>query len=223
METQGDGGELHQPPESVKIGLCLVATDHVFSWFAYDLARMVGRTIRAQPDIQFSQFLATGCWLPDLRERATDAALKANCTHLLYLDSDMRFPATTALELLARDQPIVAANYTQRKPPFQPVAVPSLAYPSDRLYTEAESTGLEQVEAVGLGVFLIQANVVQNIPRLRFGNRTPEDLYFCMQIKSLGVPIWIDQDLSQQVTHIGLVEFEAAHAVASREPKLVST
>ena len=207
----------------MRIGLCLVSTDHMWAWTAYDLCGLVARTMATVPDLDLRRFLATGCWLPQLREQTTRAALRAECDWILYVDSDMRFPVHALVRLLAHGQPIVAANYTTRRPPFHPVSVRNFG--GERVYTEPDSSGLERVAATGMGLMLVQAEVVRNIPAPRFmmgyipddGTHVGEDLYFCRKIGELGVPILVDHDLSREVTHIGAVEFESNHAVASRD------
>ena len=207
----------------MRVGICLVSTDHWWAWTAYDFGGLVGRTVATVPDVDLRRFMATGCEIPELREKVTTAALRAECDWLLYIDSDMRFPADALVRLLAHEQSVVAANYTTRRPPFHPVSVKHIG--GERVYTEADSMGLEAVAATGMGVMLVNADVARNIPQPRFMigwtpddcSHVPEDLYFCRKIGELGVPILIDHDLSKEVTHIGAVEFEAAHAVASRE------
>jgi DNA-binding transcriptional LysR family regulator len=207
-----------------RVAICVPSNDHVWAWFAYDLARMVGWTAAQHPDIELRLFNATGCWLVELREKLVDAALRADCTHILFLDSDMRFEKDALVRLLAHDEPVVAANYTTRRPPFHPVSVKSLGDPMTRVYTEEESEGLEPVAATGMGVMLVQADLVRSVkpPRFMMGwvpddaAHVGEDLYFCKKLTDAGATILVDHDLSKQVTHIGMVEFEAQHAVASR-------
>ncbi|HMC66344.1 MAG TPA: hypothetical protein VKI65_15510 [Gemmataceae bacterium] len=209
----------------MRIGICLVSTDWVWAWHSYDLCGLVGYTAANRPDVDLRRFLATGCWLPQLRERTTDAALQAECDALLYLDADMRFPPDTLVRLLARDQPVVAVNYTTRRPPFQPVSVHSLGDPMTRVYTESGATGLEAVAATGMGCMLVQAELLRRItpPRFMIGwvlddrAHLGEDLYFCRKLTEAGATISIDHDLSHEVTHIGAVEFEAQHAVTTRD------
>ena len=208
----------------MRIGVCLVSTDHVWAWHSYDLAGLLAFTVAARPDLDLRRFLATGCWLPELREKTTAAALRAQCDALLYLDADMRFPTDTLVRLLAHDTPVVAANYTTRRPPFHPVSVHSLGDPMTRVYTEQDSTGLEAVAATGMGVMLVHADLVRSIkpPRFMMGwvpddhAHIGEDLFFCKKLTDAGATIYVDHDLSKEVTHIGMVEFEAQHAVASR-------
>ena len=203
----------------------MVSMDWVWAWHQYDLLGLVGHTVAARPDLDLRRFLATGCNLPQLREHTVVAALRAQCDWCFFVDSDMRFPTDALVRLLARHEPVVAANYTKRKPPFTPVSVASFGDPVQYVYTEKTSTGLEPVAATGMGCMLVQGDVLRNIPQPRFMtgwipddlDHTTEDLYFCRKLKELGVPILIDHDLSHQVTHIGAVEFEAQHAVTTRD------
>jgi hypothetical protein len=205
----------------VRIGLCLAAQDWVSCWFSYDLVGMVAHTIRAHPDWDLRRFQSCGTWLPQVRHDTVAAALHAECDWLLFLDSDMRFPADTLEQLLARNEPVVAANYTARKAPFAPVAVRT---PGERAYTDYQSSGLEAVAQIGMGVMLVQADVVRRIPPPWFmvgwhtdvGAYTGEDAYFCQQLTKAGATIWLDHDLSHDVMHLGLIEFEQSHAVKMR-------
>lgn len=208
----------------MRVGVCIPSFDHWWGWFGYDLAGLFMHTTRQRPEIELLRFMATGTWLPQLREKAVQAALRNQCDWVLFLDTDMRFPADALLQLLAHEKAVVAANYTTRKPPFHPVSVSSLGADQRRVYTEADSAGLEKVAATGMGVMLIHQEVLRAIPKPRFmmgfskddDEHVGEDLYFCQQITRAGWDIHIDHTLSHQVTHIGVVEFEAAHAVSTR-------
>jgi hypothetical protein len=104
-----------------------------------------------------------------------------------------------------------------------------LGDPLTRVYTESDSTGLAPVAATGMGVMLVNADLVRSIPPPRFmmgwvpddAAHVGEDLYFCQQLRKAGATIYVDHDLSKQVSHIGMVEFEAAHAIAARPKPLV--
>jgi len=209
----------------MRVALCLVSTDQVWSWFAYDLAGLVGKTVAARPDLDLRRFQATGCELPDLREKTVTAALRAECDWCFFLDSDMRFPADALCRLLDHGVPVVGANYTMRRPPFTPVSVHSFGDPMRRVYTEAESSGLEAVAATGMGCLLVSCDVLRALkpPRFMIGyspddaEHMPEDLYFSRKLKDAGATIYVDHDLSHEVRHLGVVEFEADHAVKTRD------
>lgn len=205
----------------MRVGLCLPSQDSQSDWFGYDLAGLVGKTVLGRPDIELRRFKATGTWLPQVRHYITRAALHAECDYLLWLDSDMRFPPDALLQLLAREQAVVAANYPTRKAPIQPVAVAS---DGSRIYTELNSTGIQEVAAVGMGLMLVRADLVRSIapPWFMLGwipddqDYSGEDGFFCRKLTEAGATIWIDHDLSQDVRHLGILEFEQEHALHMR-------
>lgn len=217
----------------MRVGFCIASTDHWNAWTAYDFGGLVGHTVAQRPDIDLRRFMATGCEIPDLREKTTSAALRAGCDYVLYLDTDMRFPPNGLVRLLAHEQPIVGANYTARRPPFEPVSAKRDGDKVVRVYTEQDSTGLEAVSSTGLGFLLVSAEVLASMKQPRFMipwipddmAHVPEDMFFSRKLNETGVPILIDHDLSHDVRHVGFAEFEAQHAVVQRDamkPRLVT-
>jgi len=205
----------------VKIGICLPAFDQGSSWFAYDLAGMLAYTARAFPDIELRRFQCSGTWLPQVRHRLVTAALKADCEWLLFLDSDMRLPVQTLEHLLARCKSVIAANYTARQPPFCPTAV---GLDGQRVYTDYQTSGLVEVLSAGMGVMLVHAALLRSIAppwfMLTWSEKVQdyggEDGYFCLKLREAGAKIWLDHDLSHDVTHMGVIELEQSHAVKMR-------
>ena len=113
----------------------------------------------------------------------------------------MTFPPDTALRLLAHEKDVVAANYVTRVPPNRPTARKDGQHVSS-----VDATGLESVDHVGMGVFLMDTSIVPDLPRPRFWYSTStetEDVYFCRLLRAAGHDIWIDHDLSKSVGHIG--------------------
>lgn len=53
--------------------------------------------------------------IADQRDALTHMALQTDATHLLFIDSDMKFPADLAEKYLAFGQPFVGAVYARRK------------------------------------------------------------------------------------------------------------
>lgn len=212
----------------MRIGICLPSLDYAHAWFGYDLAGMMTYTAFNHPDWELRRFQATGTWLPQVRHRTVVAALNTDCDWLLFLDSDMRFPLNTLEQMLARGKSVVAANYTARHVPFPPVAVNQQA---ERVYTEYESTGLEEVARIGMGVMLVRATELRRIkpPWFMLGwddvtqDYTGEDNYFCRRLREEGTSIWLDHDLSHDVSHLGIIEFEQSHAVKMRHTLASST
>ena len=137
------------------------------------------------------------------RNQCVAAAQTVKASHLLFLDSDMIFPADTLKKLLAHDKPVVGATYARRVPPFHALTVTE----------EGEhahiTSGLRRVRLLPTGCMLIRMSVFNSLPKPWF-NLTAEgdqlrgeDYYFCEQLRATGFEIWCDGDLSVQLGHIG--------------------
>jgi hypothetical protein len=176
--------------------------ESVTAGFAGDLVRLC----RNYSDTRF--MAAVGIYIANLREQCVVLAKQAGASHILFLDSDMRFPADTLDRLLAAEKHIVAANYVCRTMPEWWVA-----RRAGLSISSLRKRGLESVDSVGCGVMLVTLSVFEALPQPWFS--TPwdgqthigEDLYFCRQARQAGLTVWIDHDLSQQVRHQGTIEF----------------
>lgn len=140
------------------------------------------------------------------RELFLEAARKQGATHVLWLDTDMSFPRTAAVQLFLHDQPIVGCNYRVR----QPSGLFTAQRDNQRIPTLETSTGLEEVEAMGFGVVLMRTEIVLDVPRPWFrhglnaqGGDIGEDIMFCRALREAGYPIYIDHDLSKEIGHVG--------------------
>lgn len=210
-----------RPDIKVKIGI--PARDSVMTGFAHSLAMLTGAT-GCVPGIELGVSTSAGTLICDQRDKLAQAMLDDGSDYLLFLDSDMRFPADALVRLLDRQQPIVACNYTTRRAPAEPVAFRRLAT-AEKLYTDEDSTGLEECAAVGLGVCLIAREVFERTPKPWFyipyvpaiEGHWGEDVWFCNQARKAGFPTLIDHDLSKRVTHIGLREYDYQDALAVKD------
>jgi hypothetical protein len=139
----------------------------------------------------------------------------------MWFDSDLRFPKETLIRLLAHDVPVVFGGYTERKPPFKPAVFVDPKDFTKRAWSTPESTGLLQVIAGGFGCVLTEAPVFQKMPKPWFHigwnkhieDYLGEDIYFFLQLNGLGIPAWLDQDLTKEIAHIGDFEYTPEHAV----------
>lgn len=184
----------------MKLAIAVPAHDTVPALFANDLARLYATTRDAVPVCTLAMMVGT--FVHHAREKLLhDVTELWGATHVLWLDADMVFPADAALRLLKHDVDVVAANYVTRVPPSRPTA-----RRDGQCISSAEATGLEAVDHVGMGVFLMKTALVRDIPRPRFWYSTPtetEDVFFCNLLRSAGRTIYIDHDLSKQVGHVG--------------------
>jgi len=196
----------------VRLAIAVPALSNVPAVFANDLAMLYAETSRAIP--QTTLAMMVGTFVHQAREKLLHDMTKLWCaTHILWLDADMTFPSDTALRLLKHERDVVAANYVTRVPPGRPTA-----RKDGKCVSSAEATGLESVDHVGMGVFLMKTSVVRDIPRPRFWYSTEtetEDVYFCRQLRKAGHEILIDHDLSREVGHVGLHTYREAPMAVS--------
>jgi hypothetical protein len=164
-----------------------------------------------------------------IQNQRADLCLEAmgeGCSHVLFIDSDMTFPQDMVQRLLAHDKDIVATNCARRRMPTGPTAQKTLPDGSRELiYTMPESTGLEEVESIGMGVMLIKRKVFESLTEPWF--ETPwrtdkrgyigEDVFFCRKAAAAGFKIYIDHDVSKEIGHIGTFEFKHDHTWVMRD------
>ena len=137
------------------------------------------------------------------RNQCAGGAQIMKASHLLFLDTDMVFPADTVTRLLAHDKDIVGATYSKRMPPFYPLTV-----------TEEDehiqiTRGMRRVKLLPTGCMLIRTSVFNALDKPYFNlvaegdQLRGEDYYFCEKVRASGFEIWCDGDLSSQLGHIG--------------------
>lgn len=210
---------------AIKVAICIPAGDLCATFFAYDLARLTGYT-NANSEIHTSLFICTGSLVMKQREALVKAALDdPDTTHILWLDSDIRFPKDTLMRLLAHKVPWVCASYTERNAPYQPVAFADPTNFDERAWPEPDLHGLRPIYACGFGLMLMDVEWVRkmSLPRFTVGYNTEsntymgEDVFFCVKARSeTGTQLMLDQDLTKEVAHIGRIELSTEHALRAR-------
>ena len=166
-----------------------------------------------------------GSILPAGRADIVENALEKQADWLFWVDADMEFPPDTLLRLLRHKQGIVGANYVRRKLPCVPVAYKRDREGSNLVWTEEDSTGLEEVDHVGFGCLLTNMNVFKETPRpwFMFGYARDrrryigEDVLFFSAAREAGYKAYVDHDLSKEVNHIGDWDYSYQTALASRD------
>lgn len=141
------------------------------------------------------------------RNQCVEAARLAKATHILFLDSDIVFPANTLARLLAHNKDAVGALYVQRVPPHMPLGV------TDDGKQEAITSGLRRMKLMPTGCLLLRSGLFDALPKPWFNTREVEgkimgeDFHFCEQLARHGIDIWCDGDLSREIGHIGQKTF----------------
>jgi len=91
-----------------KLAVCIPTRDTLHSAHAMSLVELV--KFNTMNDIDTHVFMDASTILLTQRERLASMALELDAEYILWLDSDIVFPATTAVRLLAHNEPVVAAN-----------------------------------------------------------------------------------------------------------------
>ena len=157
-------------------------------------------------------FTAKGSMLSESRESLVLSALKANCKYLLMVDTDMKFPRELLhqwVKIMDRGEvKILSANCTTKAIPAE---VTATGFQNERIFTDEDSHGIQEVESVGCAVTLIDVKIFQKIPRPWFNQEWQpelqhfcgEDRYFMRKARAHGFKNYIDHDISKQVSHYG--------------------
>jgi hypothetical protein len=212
-------------PDINYIAVCTPARDMVHANYTFCLVNMVAfHTINTMDAVALK--INQGTLIQNQRADLCLEAMGEGCSHVLFIDSDMTFPQDMVQRLLAHDKDIVATNCARRRMPTGPTAQKTLPDGSRELiYTMPESTGLEEVESIGMGVMLIKRKVFESLTEPWF--ETPwrtdkrgyigEDVFFCRKAAAAGFKIYIDHDVSKEIGHIGTFEFKHDHTWVMRD------
>lgn len=209
----------------MKVAICLPCRDMVNTSFAYDLSRMMAAwSAKNVPNgDKLAIYTSQGTLIVNQRADLARNAVQGGADYILWLDTDMRFPKDTLDRLLAHKKPIVAANYATRRLPVDTVAFRLHESGGWETVKTGDKTGLEKVEAVGMGVMLTDTKIFKEMPAPWFSityhekshEYSGEDIYFCYKANKLGHDVLIDHDLSKEVKHIGSFEFGHEHVDVS--------
>src|SRR3990167_741826 len=129
------------------------------------------KLFKKYPDATFLSH--EGSIIHHMRERLVKKAIELECTHLLFVDSDMVFEPEAVEKLLEADTDVVGADYNRRKLPL-------------------ESSRRE--DSVATGFMLIKLSIFEFLPEPWFfwesngdGDLvTGEDYWFCRLAKNNG-------------------------------------
>lgn len=196
-----------------QVSICVPCRDMVHSAFAFDLAKMMQYCQATGIDVL--PHFCMGTLIVNQRDQLANMALDAGSSHILWLDSDMMFPPDTIEQLLLRDVGIVAGNYVTRQYPHKTVAYSQMHNWRSYVINDPDNNELIAVDAVGMGCMLVRTDIIKQMRTPRFQtvwveesqDHMGEDFYFCQQARNLGHDIWIDQQFSDKLTHLGTFAF----------------
>ena len=142
----------------------------------------------------------------DARNYLAQYAIDNDLDYVLWVDSDVIFPADGLERLLAHDKDFVTGVYFQRRPPHYPTIYSHVGEDGKEVCTDYTKKRLFQVEGCGFGFCLVKVDVMRKmvneygylfhpIPQLG------EDLSFCYRWTQMGGEIWCDPTI--KLGHLG--------------------
>lgn len=198
--------------KQIKLSILVPTRDTVHSQFSYCLAQLFKTT--SELSIETFLFYDSSTILLNQRERLLEQAKKVNSDYILWIDSDMMFPSTTAVRLLEHNKDIVACNYTKRTKPLKTVAYTDLNDWNSWVPMEPQDE-LVKVQGVGMGCMLMKLDIFEKIQKPYFEFRYKEDTqdYFgedfilLGKLRERGYDVYIDTVLSMEIKHLGIYAF----------------
>lgn len=195
-----------------KLAVCIPCRDTLHSAHAMSLAEMV--KFNTMNDIDTHVFMDASTILLTQRERLASMALELGTEYILWLDSDIVFPATTAVRLMNHNEPVVAANYIRRQLPAKGVAYEKIGDWENPLPFDVYDD-LVEVEGIGMGCVLMKTEIFTELkkPWFEFGwspesnDFLGEDMILCQKLATLDYKIKVDTLLSQELRHLGTWAF----------------
>ncbi|MFA4993833.1 MAG: hypothetical protein WC521_00810 [Bdellovibrionales bacterium] len=180
------------------VAIGIPSGDFVHADFAMSLAMLC-----MSPGAPVALVNAKSSLVPLGRNQCVGAAQAMKATHILFLDTDMVFPADTLKRLLAHEKDIVGATYSKRAPPFHPLTI------TEEGKLAQITSGLHHVKLLPTGCLLIRMTVFDKLSMPYFNLESEgeqlrgEDYYFCEKARAANFDLWCDGDLSSQMGHIG--------------------
>lgn len=195
-----------------KLAVCIPCRDTLHSAHAMSLIELV--KFNTMNDIDTHVFMDASTVLLTQRERLAAMALEFGAEYMLWLDSDIVFPATTAVRLLSHKEDVVAANYVRRQLPAKGVAYESMENWQKPLGFDVRDE-LVPVAGVGMGCMLMKTDIFLELSKPWFEFEwTPssndflgEDMVLCRKIAATGRQVKIDTALSHELRHLGTWAF----------------
>lgn len=195
-----------------KLAVCIPCRDTLHSAHALNLVELV--KFNTMNGIDTHVFMDASTVLLTQRERLAEMAIDLDSEYMLWLDSDIVFPATTAVRLLAHKKDIVAGNYVKRQPPFKGVAYEKIGDWQHPLAFDIKDE-LVKIEGIGLGCVLMKTKLFLDLPKpwfeFRYNAETNdvlgEDMILWQKLLKQNYEIFVDTQLSQELRHLGTYGF----------------
>ena len=146
--------------------------------------------------VPMQMFLGIGCYIHLNRETCVLQAMESECSHILFVDSDVQFNFDAIARLLAHGVDIVGARYNKKVIPIESTV-------------KQDIKELAEVPFVPTGFILINCEVFKKLKRPYFFFEdkadSSEDLYFCNKAIEAGFKVYCDPTI--QIAHLGTAAY----------------
>lgn len=195
-----------------KLAVLIPCRDQLYAAHALSVIELVKHN--SMNEIDTHVIMDASTILLTQRQNLAQAALDLGADYMLWLDSDIVCPSTTAMRLISHNEPIVAANYVRRQRPHKGVAYETIGDWENPLDFDVDDE-LVPIEGIGMGCMLMKTSILEEIEKPWFEFQwTPssndflgEDMYLCQKITAAGYTIKVDTLLSQELYHLGTYAF----------------
>lgn len=198
----------------LKIALGISTQGTIHTSTAFSIIEM----IRINKQIDFLPIMRRGGYIAENKAKEVETAQNCLCSHIFFVDHDMKFEPWVLPKLLSYDKDIVGAMYYYRYLPLEPM-VKYLKEDGDWTAKLEESVikkipnELFEVGATGGGMLLVKMSVFDKLERPYFpmeqdeaGNRSvTEDSGFYLKAQAKGFKVWCCPSLN--IKHEGFYEF----------------
>lgn len=193
------------------LSICIPCTDVVKAEFSLCLANLTKRL--SSDGIESWVHMQKGSLIASQRHRLAEEAMTMKSFGILWLDSDMTFPAGIYNKLIKHEKPIIGSPYSYKDNKKRSTA--TIDHNGILEYVD-KGTGIRQVDSIGFGAIYTDIDVFHKLPRpwfqttydYEYDYHNGEDVFFCELAKEHDYEIWADMDLSKQVGHIGHTEYK---------------
>ena len=182
------------------------------------------RLINSKRDIEYTFTMIQNSIIHDAREYVVNKFMESDCSHLMFIDSDMTFHPQSVQYLLRHGKDFVTAKAFKRVYPYQPCFYTKLqVYPKIELESPIEyGNGLLPIEGCGMSCVLISKSVFEKIEKPYFFPipEVGEDLSFCYKVKEAGIKMYCDTTIQfGHVAHVEIVEDDFKKALIQLKEK----
>ena len=210
---------------NTSVSILVPTKDTVYSHFSYSLSNLVKLT--TQMGIETHLFFDASTILINQRESLIKQAIEVGSEWVLWLDSDMMFPPTVLMRLLAHNEDLVGCNYMKRSYPFKTVAFTDTSDWESWIPIQY-SNELVEAEAVGMGCVLMKTELFKELQKPYFEYTYQpktedwggEDFTLFKKFNKLGHKLKIDMNLSNEIYHIGTFAYGRSMSVNNIKKKV---